>query len=116
MGRRGWLRTGEGFGVFFGLFAHLAPFWRDDQGTLRVRPPFAGLAELQPDAGTAAVVLVVLGGTSFDGVTRTSFWASVVGDASGWAVTAYHTVGLIWLTGMVAVAVRGSRARRCPHG
>ncbi len=101
---RAWLRTGEGFGVLFGLIAHLAPFHRDDDGKLRVRPPFSGLAELQPRPGTAAAVLVVLGGTTFDGVTRTSFWTGVVGDANGWALTAYNTVGLVWVVGVVAVA------------
>ncbi|MBW3575461.1 MAG: hypothetical protein KY450_11430 [Actinobacteria bacterium] len=108
MGRRGWLRTGEGFGVFFGLFAHLAPFWRDDQGTLRVRPPFAGLAELQPDAGTAAVVLVVLGGTSFDGVTRTQQWLDATGSPTGWERTIVNTVGMVWCIGMVALLYAGA--------
>jgi hypothetical protein len=54
------------------------------------------------------VVLVVLGGTTFDGVTRTSFWAGVVDGTSGWALTAYNTVGLVWVVGIVAVAYLGA--------
>ncbi len=101
---RTWLRSGEGFGVLFNLIGQLAPCYRDDDGALRLRPPFTGLADLQPGAGTAAVVLVVLGGTTFDGVTRTSFWDGVVAGASGWTFTAYNTVGLVWIIGLVAVA------------
>jgi len=101
---RGWLRTGDGFGVLFSLVAHLAPFYRDEEGRLRARVPFSGLARLQPRAGTAALVLIVLGGTTFDGVTRTSFWDDLVSGARGWSLTAYHTVGLLWVIGLVALA------------
>ncbi|MGH9245684.1 MAG: hypothetical protein ACRD29_15480 [Acidimicrobiales bacterium] len=95
---RGWLRTGEGFSALFGLLAHLAPFYRDpDSRRLRVRVPLAGLAEVTVRRGTAAVVVVALGSTSFDGVTRSQVWTNLRFDHSlvGWRLTAVSTAGLL---------------------
>ena len=105
---RAWLRTGDGFGVWFGLLATMAPPYRDDQGRLRWRVPFSGLASVTPRAGTEAVVLVLLGSTAFDGLTRSSFWADVVGTRSGWEATLVSTVGLVWTTGIVALIYTGA--------
>ena len=105
---RAWLRTGDGFGVWFGLLATMAPLYRDDHDRLRWRVPFSGLASVTPRAGTAAVVLVVLGSTAFDGLTRSSFWADVVGTRSGWEATLVSTVGLVWTTGIVALIYTGA--------
>ena len=119
---RSWLRTGDGFAVWFGLLAALSPLHvtgggvegdRTDDGEaagrrLRVRWPAAGLADLVVRPGTVAAVLVVLGGTTFDGVTRTDLWADVVGDRTGWALTAVSTLGLVWVVGIVALAYVGA--------
>ncbi|CAN5250756.1 hypothetical protein BH24ACT1_BH24ACT1_03300 [soil metagenome] len=105
---RAWLRTGDGFGVWFGLLATMAALYRDDEGRLRWRVPFSGLASVTPRAETAAVVLVVLGSTAFDGLTRSSFWADVVGSRSGWASTIVATVGLVWVIGIVALLYTGA--------
>ncbi|CAN5752829.1 hypothetical protein BH23ACT1_BH23ACT1_15380 [soil metagenome] len=105
---RAWLRTGDGFGVWFGLLATMAPLYRDDDGRLRGRVPFSGLASVTPRAGTAAVVLVVLGSTAFDGVTRSSWWADLVGSRSGWAATIVATIGLVWVIGIVALVFTGA--------
>ena len=76
-GRRS-VQTGEAFTVLFGLVAHIAPIGRRDDGSLTVRLPFAGLATLVPRRGTVAVVMIVLGGTTFDGVSRTPWWGSQI--------------------------------------
>jgi len=101
---RGWLRRGEGFAVLFGLLARLAPFFRDEDGRVRVRPPFSGLAAVPPAPGVAAVILVVLGSTTFDGLSRTRLWLDVTGTRTGWALTAINTVGLVWTVGLVTLA------------
>lgn len=121
---RGWLRTGDGFAVWFGLLAALSPLHVDGGGIeadgrrtdaagtarrrLRLRWPGAGLADIVVRPGTAGVVLVVLGATTFDGVTRTSFWAGIAGGRSGWALTGVSTVGLLWVVAVVAVAYMGA--------
>ncbi len=106
---RAWLRTGDPFGVWFGLLAAMAPLFRDDDGRLRWRAPFSGLATIEPRRGTAAVVLVVLGSTAFDGVTRSSWWVDLAGNRSaGWETTLVATVSLVWVIGMVTLAYTGA--------
>ena len=105
---RGWLRQGEAFAALFAIVAHVAPLHRDDDGRLRLRPPFAGLASLEWRPGLEAVVLVALGSTSYDGLTRTQFWVDLTGDLDGNAATLAGTAGLLWAIGTVAVAYVGA--------
>jgi len=102
---RAWLRTGEAFGAFFGLIAQMAPFTFDrDAQRIRVRRPFSGLSRLATRPGITMLVLVSIGGTTFDGVLRTSFWQKVLGSTTGWNYTFINTFGLIWIIGLVAIA------------
>jgi hypothetical protein len=102
------LREGEAFSAFFGLLAHIAPFYRDDQGCLRVRPPLVGLTQLRYRPGQAAVVLVALGTTSFDGVTRTQFWIDLTAGQSQSDRLLTDTLGMAWMVGVVAILYVGS--------
>jgi hypothetical protein len=106
-GRR-WLRTGEAFTALFGLLARAAPLGRSDDGKLRLRPPFAGLAEIEPTPGLEAVVLVVLGSTSFDGLTRTEWWTNLSDRTEGAANTLLGTLGLLWAVAVVFVVYFGA--------
>jgi hypothetical protein len=107
-GRR-WLRTGEGFAALFSLLAHLAPLYRDpDTHRVRLRMPMSGLASVKPQPGMLALVLVALGSTTFDGFSRTKFWADIVGQRVGWDRTFVSTFGLLWLIGIVAAAWLGA--------
>ena len=101
-GRR-WLQTGEGFTVLFGLVAALAPVFRRDDGRVAVRVPFTGLARIVPRRGTVAVMVVVLGGTTFDGLSRTQWWGSQVRLTAGWERTGVNTLGMILVIAAVAV-------------
>lgn len=85
---RAWLATGEGFG---GLSAAVA--------RIGLRRP-AGPAP----AGTAALMIVWIGGTAFDAFTSTPFWVDILGTSRGWTRTLLNTVGLVWLTAIVAGA------------
>ncbi len=105
---RSWLRQGEAFAAFFALLAAAAPFHRDDEGRLRIRPPLVGLARLEVLPGTVALIAVALGSTSFDGLSRTSFWADIAGNRTGWAASALATVGLAWMVALVAVLYVGA--------
>ena len=69
-GVEAWTRNADAFGVYFGLFAALAPFARRD-GVLVVRPPVVGATEIDVRvAGTAAVLLTGIGVTAFDGASE----------------------------------------------
>jgi hypothetical protein len=78
-GRDPWTRSGEGFAVAFGLLARIAPFAVRD-GRIVVRWPFSGLAGADPIRGTLVFVAVLLGSTSFDGFSRTTWWQDLLAD------------------------------------
>lgn len=101
---RGWLRRGEAFAALFGILAHIAPLHRTEDGRLQLRPPFAGLATLEWRPGLEAVVLVALGSTSFDGLSRTQLWIDLTGDLGTPATVLAGTAGLLWAVGAVATA------------
>jgi hypothetical protein len=102
---RAWLRTGEAFSAYFGLIARMAPVTVDpDTHRIRVRPPFSGLSTLATRPGITMLVLVSLGGTTFDGISRTQFWQKVLETSTGWNYTFVQTFGLVWMTGLVAIA------------
>ena len=105
---RGWLREGEGFTVFFGLLAHMAPVYADGEGRIRLRPPLSGLVGLRPDAATQAVVIVALGSTSYDGLSRTRFWIDLTRNMDSFQVALLGTVGLVWAVSVVTLAYVGA--------
>jgi hypothetical protein len=71
-----WCRRGEAFSVYFGLFARLSPVERRER-ELVLRLPLTGLAAMKPVAGLVAVLAVMIGTVTFDGLQETSFWSSV---------------------------------------
>ena len=105
---RPWLRTGEAFTALFGLLGRAAPLGRTDDGKLRLRPPFAGLAGIEAVPGLEAVVLVVPGSTSFDGLTRTDWWGNLSDRTTGAANTVLGTLGLLWAVALVFVVYFGA--------
>jgi hypothetical protein len=105
---RDWLRQGEGFTVFFGVLGHMAPLYADDEGRIRLRPPLSGLVGLRPDAATQAVVIVALGSTSFDGLSRTRFWIDLTRNLGSTERALLSTVGLVWAVSVVTLAFVGA--------
>jgi hypothetical protein len=69
---------------------------------VRARWPLVGLARLQPMNGLLAVVMVALGSTGFDGITRTTWWSDLSGDLDGFA---YHALGTAGLLGAIAFVI-----------
>jgi hypothetical protein len=103
-GRREWLANGEAFGVYLGLIARGAPFGRDEEGRVTLRPPLAGLPQLEPRPGLLAVILVALGSTTFDGLSRTTWWVSRTGSLSKAGQIFAGTIGLLVVILLVATA------------
>ena len=115
-GRRTWDDHGNGFTVYFGLLARIAPFGKRE-GRLVVRTPLSGLAGADPTPGMLAVVAVMLGSVGFDGFSRSSIWqnlradleAPYILDAPGTAElvsTALSLGGLVASVLLVALAFR----------
>lgn len=61
-----WLDRGEGFSVYFGMFARLSPL-EVREGRLGLRTPLAGATTWATERGSVAFVLTAIGLTAFDG-------------------------------------------------
>jgi hypothetical protein len=96
----GWFARGDGFEVYSSLLGRLSPFGRREDGRLVVRSPLDGLDGLRAERGLAAVVLVLLGSTGYDGLSRTQWWVEGPGRDS------YLTAvpGTFGLLAMIALA------------
>jgi hypothetical protein len=118
-----WNERADGFGVYFGLMARLAPLsWRDRE--LRLRAPLSGVADLQLWPGTAAVVFVLIGSTSFDGFSNGEVWFQVapslqadLGHLGVGPIAAFEVVGTVGLifcvafvAGMYNLGIHGMRS------
>ena len=73
-GSAAWFDRGDGFEVYSTLLGRLAPVGRRADGRLVLRNPLDGAVATPPLPGLAAVVVVLLGSTAFDGITRTQWW------------------------------------------
>lgn len=113
-GRAAWIRGGEAFAVYLGLFAAMAPLHRDGRGRVVLGAPVARLAEVPVRPGLLALVLVALGSTTFDGFTRTTLWLEWTGALVGVGRTVAATAGLLAAIGLVgilfALAMRAASA------
>ncbi|MCG8915101.1 hypothetical protein L6E12_04765 [Actinokineospora sp. PR83] len=98
----GWFDRGDGFELYSVLVAALSPLGRRADGALVLRNPLDGLVALQARSGLTPFVLLVLGSTVFDGVTRLPVWTSIQGTSTQEAVGASAAVGTLGL--VVAVA------------
>jgi hypothetical protein len=104
-GVEAWHTRGEGFGVYFNLFSRLSVF-ETREGVVGVRPLLGGLPRLDPIPGTVAVIAVMIGTVTFDGLSQGPAWKSSLGPwlhdlftgigfGTGTAVTLANTVGLL---------------------
>jgi hypothetical protein len=68
-----WSDRGDAFSVYFGLFALMAPL-RWANGRVHRRKPFVGALGLEILPGTVALIAVMIGSTSFDGLSNGTVW------------------------------------------
>ena len=85
-----WLERGEAFSVYFGLFARLSIFERRGDAVGR-RPFLSGLTSFTPVAGTVPLLAVMIGSTSFDGLSVGTLWRQ---DIQPELVDAFTSLGL----------------------
>ena len=107
-----WTRRGEAFSVYFNFLSRISPFAVRDR-TLGVRKVLSGLPRIDPVPGTVAVLMVMIGTVTFDGLSQGDLWNSVgpwladdVFGAIGFGATAAgklaDTTGLLASVGFVA--------------
>jgi hypothetical protein len=75
-GAEPWARHGETFSVYFNLFSRMSVFETRDR-VVGVRPFLGGLPRLDPIAGTVALVIVMIGTVTFDGLSQGQLWRDV---------------------------------------
>ena len=94
-----WFARGDAFEVYSTLLGRLSPVGRRADGRLALRNPLRNVATLGEERGLAAVVIVLIGSTSFDGLSRTEFWTQGPGSAND---TLSGTLGLLAMIAIVA--------------
>jgi hypothetical protein len=118
-----WTRRADAFSVYFSLLSRLAPL-TVSQRTLIGRMPLAGLPSIELVPGIVALLCVMLGTTTFDGLSGGAAWAQLapgitgrfadLGLGAAAASQAARTVGLLASLGLVAglylLCVRGMRS------
>jgi hypothetical protein len=127
-GVEAWTRNADAFGVYFGLFASLAPFTRRD-GALHLRPPVVAAGRIPGGPGTAGVVLGGIGVTAFDGASEGPLFNDILphlqdlftslGFGEQRALELGFVVGLLAMVGLVSliwrVALAGMPGRPGPQ-
>jgi hypothetical protein len=114
-GSERWADNGDGFSVYFNLFARMSPLHRRD-GVLHLRPPLSGLPGLPVVAGSVALVCIAIGITTFDGFSNGAIWADVrpdlldvfdgIGFTAAGADQAAPTLGLLVAVLLVSLIYR----------
>jgi hypothetical protein len=103
-----WYDRADGFEVYFSLVGRLSPIGRRDDGRIVVRNPLDGLLIGGSGDGLTAVVLLALGSTTFDGITRLPWWADLKRDLTRVAVLGLGTAGLVATIAAVSAAYAGA--------
>jgi len=75
-GERTWSERADAFGVWFNLCSRIS-IWETRGRDLCVRPLLSGLPRLDPLPGTIAVLVVLIGSTTFDGASNGVLWVDV---------------------------------------
>ena len=81
-----WTERGDGFSVYFALFARISP-WSTRDGVIGLRVPLANLADFRPLAGTVPLLAVMIGSVTFDGAAEAPIWTGIAPDISDFLQT-----------------------------
>jgi hypothetical protein len=119
----GWYARGDAFEVYSTLLGRLSPFGRRTDGPLVVRSPLDGVDGVRAERGLVGFVMVLIGSTAFDGLSRTQFWqagpgrnaylSAVPGTIGLLAVIAVATLLFVGAT-VLGAALTGSDKQRQP--
>lgn len=118
-----WTRNADGFSVYFSLFATLSPLHWEGR-TLRRRRPLVGATRIVAVPGTVALLAVMIGTTSFDGLSGGEVWTDLAPDlqqafidlglSSGAALEVAFSIGMaavvLLVAGLYRLGVVGMRS------
>ncbi|MDQ3588175.1 MAG: fenitrothion hydrolase [Actinomycetota bacterium] len=104
-GVEAWSQRGEAFSVYFNLLSRMSPLERRG-GRLGLRPPLSGLRGLEQLPGTVALMGVMIGSVSFDGLSAGPTWQKIVAPVKGLFESAgfgsIQAIELVYALGLVA--------------
>lgn len=96
-----WFARGDSFEVYSWLVSCASPWGRREDGRIVLRNPLNSLAATARIPDITPVIVVVLGSTAFDGLSRTTLWSDLTKDAV--ARSAYLATGTAGLLGCMAI-------------
>jgi hypothetical protein len=119
-----WGQRADGFGVYFNLLSRISALCQDERGVVYRRRLLSGLPGMPVVAGTLALVCVVIGTTTFDGLSNGGVWPnlepslqSVFSDLGFTQTPAFeltYTVGLlacvVLIAGVYRLGIMGVRS------
>ena len=102
----------DGFGAYFQLLARMSFLCVDEEGALCVRRPLSGLTSMPVLPGTVAMIVTIIGTTTFDGFSNDVVWRKLepelqsLGEGVSFGATAAQEIagilGLLLSIGLVA--------------
>lgn len=103
-----WFARADAFEVYSSFIALAAPLGRRSDGRLVLRNPLDGLSGASSSSDLTPVIVVVLGSTAFDGLSRTSWWTGLVANTGRAEYLQFGTAGLLLCIGLVAMTFGGA--------
>jgi len=104
-GVEAWTRHGETFAVYYNLFSRISPVETRDR-VVGVRPPLTGLPRLDPVTGTVALICVMIGTVTFDGLSQGRLWRDIAVEltesVTGAGLTVADAQKIVTTIGLVA--------------
>ena len=114
-----WTRYGETFAVYYNLFSRISPVETRER-VVGVRPLLSGLPHLTPASGTVALISVMIGTVTFDGLSQGRLWKDIaieltdavtgVGIPITEAPIVVATIGLLLGVAIIALVYRAGIA------
>lgn len=98
-----WHERAAAFSVYSDFIARMSPWERHHDGRLVVANPLRNLSSFQPVPGSLVVVVVMLGSTAFDGLSRTVPWVRRTTDLEDASLMLLGTLGLIGTIAIVTL-------------
>jgi hypothetical protein len=103
-----WFERADGFEVYSTMLARAGLVGRGADGGLVLRNPLRNLAITPARPDLTPVVVVVLGSTAFDGISRQSFWSDVISGSERATYLSLGTAGLAGAIALVAATYGGA--------
>ena len=101
-----WCSRGDGFEVYSAMLARLSPLGRRDDGRLAVRNPLVGLAQIKRDPALVQILVIIIGSTAFDGLSRTQVWQNLIAGRTRGVNLILGTLGLAACILFISVTYR----------